>query len=63
MDNLQTIIADYLDFCENQKRLDSKTLRAYRIDLAQFSAQTAKENVSEINPDILEQFIADLHRA
>lgn len=62
MDNLQTIIVDYLDFCENQKRLDSKTLRAYRIDLAQFSAQTAKENVSEINPDILEQFIANLHK-
>lgn len=63
MNNLQTIIADYLDFCKNQKRLDSKTLRAYRIDLAQFSARIAKENVSDISTDILERFIADLHRS
>ncbi len=62
MNNLKAIINNYLDFCENQKRLDYKTLRAYKIDLTQFSLRIAKENVSDINTDILERFIADLHR-
>lgn len=62
MDNLQMIITDYLDFCENQKRLNSKTLRAYKIDLAQFSLQIGKENVSDIGADILEQFVSKLHK-
>lgn len=29
MKNLQDIIKDYLTFCRTQKRLDSKTLKAY----------------------------------
>lgn len=62
MNNLKEIINNYLYFCENQKRLDSKTLRAYKIDLTQFSLRIAKENVSDIDSDILERFIADLHR-
>ncbi len=36
MNDLQTHVTDYLDYCQNQKRLDAKTLRAYRIDLSQF---------------------------
>ena len=33
---LSTQIQDYLRYCENQKNLDSHTLKAYRIDLRQF---------------------------
>ena len=36
MENLQTHIKSYLDFCKYQKRLDAKTLKAYKIDLEQF---------------------------
>ena len=36
MENLQTHIANYLNYCYEQKRLDEKTLKAYRIDLHQF---------------------------
>lgn len=37
MHNLQTLIENYLEYCGAQKRLDEKTLKAYRIDLNQFS--------------------------
>lgn len=36
MNDFQKHIADYLEYCQMQKRLDEKTLRAYRIDLTQF---------------------------
>ena len=36
MNNLQTRIEEYLKYCKIQKRLDAKTLKAYKIDLAQF---------------------------
>ena len=33
---LSTHIQNYLTYCKNQKRLDEKTLKAYRLDLEQF---------------------------
>ena len=39
MNNLQNHIKNYLEYCKMQKRLDEKTLKAYRIDLQQFSEQ------------------------
>lgn len=33
MSTLPTLIENYLEYCKYQKRLDSKTLKAYRIDL------------------------------
>lgn len=33
MNQIQTQIAGYLDYCQYQKRLDVKILKAYRIDL------------------------------
>lgn len=61
MDNLQTLINNYLQYGYTQKRLDSKTLKAYRIDLRQFSDHISPHNITQINPDILEQYIAKLH--
>ena len=40
----------YLTYCRTQKRLDCKTLKAYRIDL-----------ISDISPAILESYVATLH--
>ena len=37
MNQLTTLITEYLEHCRTQKRLDSKTLKAYRIDLTQLS--------------------------
>ncbi len=62
MKNLQTHMKDYLDFCASQKCLDEKTLKAYRIDLRQFSEQTAAADASEITSDILEKYITILHQ-
>ncbi len=34
MNTLFTITKSYLKYCETQKRLDKKTLKAYRTDLS-----------------------------
>ena len=62
MNNLQTHMKNYLEHCKNQKRLDGKTLKAYRIDLNQFQAAVPLSDISDITPEILEDFIAGLHR-
>lgn len=62
MNNLQTHMENYLNYCAAQKCLDEKTLKAYRIDLRQFSEQTVVENPSEITSDILEKYITILHQ-
>ena len=36
MNTLNNYIAKYIEYCEYRKRLDSKTLKAYKIDLRQF---------------------------
>ena len=36
MNTLRSYISEYIEYCEYRKRLDSKTLKAYRIDLRQF---------------------------
>lgn len=62
MNNLDTHINSYLEYCQNQKRLDSKTLKAYRIDLRQFSEQTHIADVFDITQSILETYIVSLHQ-
>lgn len=61
MENLQTHISNYLSFCQNQKRLDEKTLKAYRIDLKQFAQKIGASDISLIQSGNLEAFIATLH--
>ena len=61
MNNLQTRIEEYLKYCKIQKRLDAKTLKAYKIDLAQFMREINTENFIDITPSMLENFIANLH--
>ncbi|MDE6219435.1 MAG: tyrosine-type recombinase/integrase [Lachnospiraceae bacterium] len=62
MNDLQTPVNSYLDYCKNQKRLDTKTLRAYRIDLTQFCQHIEQADILEVTPEILENFIAGLHQ-
>jgi integrase/recombinase XerD len=62
MSNLQPLIDNYLEYCGTQKCLDEKTLKAYRIDLRQFSEQTSFQEVTEITSDTLEKHIANLHK-
>lgn len=59
--NTRTCIQNYLEYCEMQKCLDQKTLKAYRIDLRQFCEQTPETQIAEISSEVLEQYIARLH--
>lgn len=62
MNNLQIHIENYLEFCKMQKRLDKKTLKAYRIDLRQFSEEISITETPEITSAILETYVAKLHQ-
>ena len=62
MDNLDKQISNYLEYCQYQKRLDDKSLKAYRIDLRQFSQQNMTTKISDITTDMLEKYIATLNK-
>ena len=62
MNNLQMQQKSYLEHCQWQKRLDTKTLKAYRIDLTQFICRVSVNDISAITPAILENFIGYLHQ-
>lgn len=62
MNDLQTHTGNYLEYCQHQKRLDAKTLKAYRIDLTQFNSHFPSADLSELSPDNLEHYIATLHQ-
>lgn len=63
MKTLTTHINNYLSFCKTQKCLDAKTIKAYRIDLNQFSTLSKIQNIADATVDCLEAFIAFLHQA
>ena len=62
MNHLQMQQESYLEYCQFQKRLDVKTLKAYRIDLTQFLSKMPVDNASAITPFIIENHIAGLHQ-
>lgn len=62
MKNLQTLTENYLEYCRTQKCLNEKTLKAYRIDLRQFSEEPSLEKIIEITTNDLEDYIARLHQ-
>lgn len=62
MNHLQNHIENYLHYCQMQKCLDQKTLKAYRIDLRQFSEQLSVTEVSDLTSTILEKYVAKLHQ-
>lgn len=61
MNNLQNQVDTYLKFCQLQKRLDSKTQKAYRIDLKQYCIFVSNDFSIAILSTTLEQFITTLH--
>jgi len=63
MNNLQNHIHEYLHYCQYQKRLDHKTLKAYRIDLTQFMTLVKKENITDITTATLEDCIVSYHES
>lgn len=57
-----SIIENYLIYCKTQKRLDEKTLKAYRIDLTQFSVFFKNPNVFTITITDIESYIGYLNQ-
>ena len=62
MNILQMQQESYLEYCQLQKRLDFKTLKAYRIDLTHFLGKISADSISGITPSLLENYIASLHQ-
>ncbi|MDD5829893.1 MAG: tyrosine-type recombinase/integrase [Lachnospira sp.] len=52
----------YLEYCKSQKKLDNKTIKAYRIDLKQFATFLNNTNVHSLSVADIENFIGYLHR-
>ena len=61
MHDLQTHLKNYLEYCHTQKCLDEKTLKAYKIDLQQFSQYISLSEGHEITSSLLENYIGELH--
>lgn len=62
MDNMKDYVKNYLEYCQLQKCLDKKTLKAYRIDLRQFSEKIPNLTITGITSETLEHYIAQLHK-
>ncbi len=61
MNTLNDYVAEYIEYCEYRKRLDRKTLKAYRIDLKQYANYL--QNISEFYfKDNLDKYITLLHK-
>lgn len=61
MHTLKEEISSYLYYCREQRRLDDKTIKAYRIDLTQFQ-EYLRENGPAVSKDILNSYIVNLHK-
>lgn len=60
MNQLSNFISQYLKTCETIKKLDSKTLKAYRIDLSQFHTfMLSQKDFTE--KKTLNSFLSQLH--
>ncbi len=62
MTNLAEVIDTYLEYCEKVKKLDTKTIRAYRTDLRQFVEKYGQSLQNTISREDIEKYIEHLHR-
>lgn len=61
MNTLRSYISEYIEYCEYRKRLDSKTLKAYKIDLKQFEIFCT--DLSDcFAKSVVDDFITNLHK-
>ena len=62
MNTLIPITEKYLEYCKFQKRLDEKTIKAYRIDLKQFTSFYNNTDIHTLSVADIESFIGYLHQ-
>lgn len=58
--NFKPILQNYLNHCRYEKRLDAKTLKAYKTDIEQFSYYVAESN-GNYDKECIQAYIASLH--
>lgn len=58
MNEINTLINEYLHMCKYQKNLSEKTIKAYKIDLNQFSEFTSNREINRIS---LTMYIMSMH--
>lgn len=61
MNTLDYYITDYLEYCKFRKRLDAKSIKAYRIDLKQYNAFTCTLH-DFLSKNTLDFYITNLHK-
>lgn len=61
MNILNDYIADYMEYCKYRKRLDTKTIKAYRIDLKQYE-KFCFDLSDSFSKDTVDKFITTLHK-
>lgn len=61
MNTIDDYIEIYLEYCRYRKRLDSKTLKAYRIDLKQYASYT-NTSADCFSKDSLDSYLTILHK-
>lgn len=61
MNTLNNYITEYIEYCEYRKRLDSKTLKAYKIDLKQYE-DFCTDLSDFFDKSVVDSFITDLHK-
>lgn len=61
MNTLDYYITDYLEYCKFRKRLDAKSIKAYRIDLKQYNAFTCTLH-DFLSKNTLDLYITNLHK-
>lgn len=61
MNTLNNYIAEYIEYCEYRKRLDFKTLKAYKIDLKQFE-DFCTDFSDCFTKGVVDDFVTSLHK-
>lgn len=61
MNTLSNYIAEYIEYCEYRKRLDLKTLKAYKIDLKQFE-NYCNDLPNCFNKNVVDNYITSMHK-
>lgn len=61
MNNLQQLISEYLEYCHYQKKLNQKTIKAYKIDLGQYY-ERVKDVDAAFKRNNITNYITDLHK-
>lgn len=61
MNNLENYICEYLEYCEYRKRLNVKSLKAYKIDLKQYHS-FSRDSQDFLSRNTVDLFITTLHK-